>query len=405
MKYVVVLIDGMADEVREDLDGKTPLEYATLPTINEMAKRSELGMVKTVPEGMPPGSDVANLSVIGYDPKKYHTGRSPLEAASVGVDLLDTDVTYRCNLVTVSDDKEFNDRVMLDHSAGDISSKEAEALIKALKESLDTDVATLYKGVSYRNLMVWKDGSTDVNLVPPHDFLEKTVGAHLPSGDHADIILDMTKRSYEILKDHPINKKRIEAGKNPANSVWIWGEGKKPLLDNFQEKYGVKGTVISAVDLIKGIGLSSGLGSIDVEGATGTLETNFDGKAQATVEAIKAGYDYVYVHLEAPDECSHQGDLKGKLEAIEIIDEKIVKFIKNKLDDMAVDYKMMILPDHPTPVSTRTHTSNPVPYMIYESSKADKKPSDEVYCEKNCEATGNYFSDGYKLAEYFLNQK
>lgn len=402
MKYVVVLIDGMADEAREDLGGKTPLEYASLPTINELAKKAELGLVQTVPEGMPPGSDVANLSVIGYDPKQYHTGRSPLEAASVGVELLDTDVTYRCNLVTVSDHKDFNQRVMLDHSAGDISSEEAGELIQALKEALDTEAATLYKGVSYRNLMVWKNGSTEVDLVPPHDFLEKTVGDHLPSGDHGETILEMTKKSYEILSNHPVNKRRIEAGKNPANSVWIWGEGKKPLLDNFQEKYGVKGTVISAVDLIKGIGLSSGLGSIDVEGATGTLETNFEGKAQATIKAFEDGYEYVYVHLEAPDECSHQGDLKGKLQAIEIIDQKIVKVIKEKLDTMAGDYKMMILPDHPTPVRTRTHTSEPVPYLIYESSKNSVVSEDAIYCEKNCKATGRYFTDGYKLAEYFL---
>jgi len=403
MKYVTILIDGMADEETPALDGKTPLEYANIPVINELAKYSELGLVKTVPEGMPPGSDVANLSVMGYAPDVYHTGRSPLEAASVGVELSDTDVTFRCNFVTVSDEKEYSEKTMIDHSAGDITSEEAQELVEALKAELETDEIKYYAGVSYRNLIVWKEGPLEFKLVPPHDFLGKTIKNYLPSGKFGNVIYDMTLRSHEILKNHPVNIARVEKGLNPANSVWIWGEGKKPSLDSFKEKFGVEGAAISAVDLIKGIAICAELESIDIPGATGNLETNFEGKAQGVIDALKAGKDFVYLHLEAPDECGHQGHLGNKIKSIEIIDQKVVKFLKAELDKLGEDYKIMILPDHPTPVRTRTHTSDPVPYMIYDSRDLAEKGS-VAYNERTCGATGNYFPEGCKLAEYFLKE-
>lgn len=405
MKYLTILIDGMADESIESLGGKTPLEYSSIPCIDEMARKSELGMVHTVPQGMQPGSDVANLSVMGYAPDVYHTGRSPLEAVSVGVKLEDTDVTFRCNLVTVSNEEglDYQDRTMLDHSAGEITSEEAEELINFLKPYLEKEELKYYPGVSYRNLIVWENGNTDMTLVPPHDFLEKKIGEFLPQGNFAKEILEMTKKSFELLSSHPINIKRISEGKNPANSIWIWGEGKKPILDPFQEKYKLKGAVISAVDLIKGIAISASLESIDIEGATGNIDTNFEGKAQGVIGAFERGNEFVYLHLEAPDECGHQGDLKEKIRSIEIIDEKIVKVLKAYLDSLDEEYRILLVPDHPTPVRIRTHTMDAVPYLIYDSSKA-KQGSQEGYSEVSCALTNNVFNQGFKLAEYFLEK-
>ena len=403
MKFVTILIDGMADEVIESLGNKTPLEYADIKTINEMAKVSKLGMVHTVPDGMPPGSDVANLSVMGYEPEIYHTGRSPLEAISVGLNLEKEDVTFRCNLVTISEEKEFLERKMIDHSSSDISSEEAKILIDVLKSEFQNEFIEYHCGVSYRNIILWKHGSTNVNLVPPHDFLERKISDYLPSGDNADKILEMTKRSFNILNNHPINIKRKELGLNPANSIWIWGEGKKPILDDFEKKYGVKGSVISAVDLIKGIAIAAGLESIDVEGATGTIHSNFDNKAIACIESLKSGKDYVYLHLEAPDECSHQGNLEEKIKSIEIIDKKIVKYIKENLEIMNEEFKIMILPDHPTPVRLRTHTSESVPFMIYDSRKKENHEFDS-YNEISCEKSKLKFETGQKLAKSFLTK-
>jgi len=400
MKYIVVLIDGMADEAIEKLNNKTPLEYANIPNINALAKSSELGMVHTVPEGMPPGSDVANLSIMGYAPDVYHTGRSPLEAANIGVPMLADDVIFRCNLVTVSDDNLFEDKVMIDHSASDITTEEAVQLMASLREALEDDTHKFYDGTSYRNIVVWHKGHLELKLVPPHDFLEQTLSDYVPKG--AEWIVDFEKKSYEILKNHPINLDRVKRGLNPANMMWIWGEGRKPKLDAFNKLYGVEGVTISAVDLIKGIGRCAAMDAIEVEGATGTIHTNFEGKARAVIEALDK-VDYVYLHLEATDECSHQGNLDEKIKAIEIIDHKVIKFLIDELNQKGEDYKMMILPDHPTPVRLRTHTSNPVPYMIYDSRKNNQK-HELNYHEVACESTGNVFTNGPELTKYFINK-
>lgn len=401
MKHVVILIDGMADEKIEKLGNKTPLQAANIPTIDALAKVSELGMVHTVPDGMPPGSDVCNLSIMGYSPEVYHTGRSPLEAVSVGIDLNDTDVTYRCNFVTLSEEDDIADRTMIDHSSSDITSEEAMYLMKDLQLNLNTDIIKYHAGVSYRNLITWENGSTEVKLVPPHDFLEQKLANYLPSGNNADKILEMTKRSFEILNNHPINNSRRERGLNPANSIWVWGEGKKPGLDDFKEKYGLDGSAISAVDLIKGIAICAGLKSVDVEGATGTIRTDFTAKANAVLKELKDGKDYVYLHLEAPDECSHQGNLEEKIESIEIIDEKVVKYLKDELDKLGMDYRFLIVPDHPTPVRLRTHTTNPVPFLIYDSTVSKASGFDE-YSEVSCEASGFEFFKGPLLTKYFI---
>ncbi len=398
MKYIVVLIDGMADEPIESLGGKTPLEYAKIPNINGMAKDSELGLVYTVPKGMPPGSDVANLSIMGYAPDKYHTGRSPLEAANIGIEMRPDDIVFRCNLVTVSEDDDFLNKTMIDHSASDISNEEAAELMNALKDVLEDDAKKFYVGTSYRNIIVWDKGHLNLKLVPPHDFLEQTLSQYVPQG--ADWIWDFEKKSYDILNNHPVNVARRERGLNPANMMWIWGEGKKPKLDLFQDLYGVKGVTISAVDLIKGIGRCAGMEAIEVEGATGTIHTNFKGKADACLEALKDN-DYVYLHLEATDESSHQGNLAEKIEGIEIIDTEVVKYLNEKLKALGIDYRMMILPDHPTPIRTRTHTSEPVPFMIYDSTNI-KKSGLNAYHERSCESTGVAFKTGPELTEYFV---
>jgi len=398
MKHIIVLIDGMADEPIEALGGKTPLEYAKLPNINALASVSEMGMVHTVPKGMAPGSDVANLSIMGYAPDKYHTGRSPLEASNIGVEMLDDDIVFRCNLVTVSNDQVYEDKIMIDHSASDISNEEAAVLINDLRAQFETHDKKLFVGTSYRNIIVWHGGHLDLKLVPPHDFLEQTLVKYIPKG--AEWIWDMQKKSYDFLNAHPINQKRIERGLNPANMMWIWGEGKKPQLDPFEDLYGLKGVTISAVDLIKGIGKCAGMKALEVEGATGTIHTNFKGKADACLKALD-DYDFVYLHLEAPDECSHQGNLNEKIKSIEIIDDKVVGYLRQALDQKNIDYKMMILPDHPTPVHLRTHTSDPVPFMIYDSRK-EKKSRQNAYHEKSCTATGMTFSSGPDLTHYFV---
>lgn len=401
MRYLIVLIDGMADEPMSELNNKTPLQYAEIHTINTLAKQSELGMVQTIPKGMPPGSDVANLSIMGYAPEIYHTGRSPLEAVNIGISLNSEDVIYRMNLVTVSDHDLFERKVMVDHSASDITNEEARVLIGDLKEQLETDRISVFPGTSYRNILVEKEGSLDVSLTPPHDFLEKSLNDYLPKSKD-NWIMDFTKRSYEILSQHPINKKRIADGLNPANCAWIWGEGKKPLLDDFKEKYGQVGATISAVDLIKGIGISAGLKAIDVEGATGTLHTNFKGKAEACIQAFREGIDFVYLHLEATDESSHQGNLKDKIKGVEIIDQDIVAYLKTALDQDNVPYNIMILPDHPTPIRLRTHTSNPVPYLLYRSNNLEKNSLS--FNEIDCASTGLLYNSGPKLMKHFMNK-
>ena len=403
MKYIVILGDGMADYPVDYFDGKTILEVAQKPTIDYMCSHGELGMCKTVQDGMKPGSDVANLSVMGYDTSKCYTGRSPLEAASIGVKMLDNDVTFRTNLVTLSDEENYEDKTMLDYSAGEITTEEAAELIKAIANELDTDVIKYYPGISYRHLCVWNGGSTDVELTPPHDISDRKITDYLPKGEGAEKLLEMMKKSEEILKNHPVNKARIEKGLNPANSIWVWGEGTKPSVDNFYEKYGVKGSVISAVELIKGIAKCAGMESIDVEGATGNCETNWEGKAQAALDVLLNGSDFVYLHMEAPDEMGHQGKPDKKKEAVETIDEVVVKFLKDELEKRGIEYKMLIMPDHPTPISLKTHVSDPVPYVIYDSTKTDGG-SGLCYTEKNGESTGIFTEKGYTLMDKFLGK-
>ena len=405
MKYVVILGDGMADYPSNALGGRTPLEAADKPNIDDLCKRGKLGLVKTVPDGMKPGSDVANLSMMGYAPDKYYTGRSPLEALSIGIDLKDTDLAIRCNLVTLSDEENYADKTMLDYSAGEISTEEARQLIEYLQQNLGDEYIDFYAGVSYRHCLVAHNAETGTDFTPPHDISDKKIADYLPKGEYGDIFLDIMTDSYNLLKDHPINKKRIEQGLKPANSIWLWGEGTRPQLMPFEEKYGIKGAVISAVDLIKGIGIGAKMKVIEVEGATGTYKTNFKGKAEAAIEALKDGYDYVYIHMEAPDECGHQGDVDNKVRSIELIDGIVVKYVKEQLDLMNEDYKILIAPDHPTPLSLKTHTSDPVPFIIY-ARKAGEEQSPATgapYSEENGKDTGLIFSTGEELMEEFLH--
>ena len=396
MKYLVMLCDGMADEPNEALGNSTPMEKANKPCMNSLAAKAEVGIVKTVAEGLKPGSDVANLSVLGYEPAVYYSGRSPLEAASIGIDLKDTDVTLRCNLVTLSDDEDYENKTILDYCADDISSEEAKILIEYIQEKLGNDVFRFYPGVSYRHCLVWSNGNPHPGvLTPPHDITGKVITDYIPKGEAVDELYDLMKKSYDLLKDHPVNQARIARGKRPANSIWLWGEGTKPLLDNFSEKFGIKGSMISAVDLLKGIAICAGMNSVDVDGATGYLDTNFDGKCKAAIEEFKNGADLVYVHVEAPDECGHRGEIENKVKAIEMIDEHIlgpvVEFLKG-YDDFAV----LVCPDHPTPLSIRTHTSTPVPYLIYDS-KNEINSGVKVFCEKEARETGNYIEKGFTM--------
>lgn len=403
MKYLVMLCDGMADEPNEALGNSTPMEKANKPCMNSLAAKAEVGIVKTVAEGLKPGSDVANLSVLGYEPAVYYSGRSPLEAASIGIDLKDTDVTLRCNLVTLSDDEDYENKTILDYCADDISSEEAKILIEYIQEKLGNDVFRFYPGVSYRHCLVWSNGNPHPGvLTPPHDITGKVITDYIPKGEAVDELYDLMKKSYDLLNDHPVNQARIARGKRPANSIWLWGEGTKPLLDNFSEKFGIKGSMISAVDLLKGIAICAGMNSVDVDGATGYLDTNFDGKCKAAIEEFKNGADLVYVHVEAPDECGHRGEIENKVKAIEMIDEHIlgpvVEFLKG-YDDFAV----LVCPDHPTPLSIRTHTSTPVPYLIYDS-KNEINSGVKVFCEKEARETGNYIEKGFTMMNYFLTK-
>lgn len=401
MKYIVILCDGMADEPLEELGGRTPLEAARTENMDRLAKSSEIGMVQTVPDGMSPGSDTANLSVIGYDPRKYYTGRSPLEALSIGAPMEPSDVSFRCNLVTLSEEEEnYEDRHILDHSSDEISTEEAAELIRALSEGLKRDGYTFYVGTSYRHLLIQKNG-TVVELTAPHDILTKRIGEYLPEDE---VLREMMIKSYDILKDHPINVKRRAEGKNPANSAWFWGAGTRPMLTSFEEKNGVKGAMISAVDLLKGIAAGAGMHNIIVEGANGGLNTNYSGKAEAAVKALtEDGFDFVYVHIEAPDEMGHQGSVERKIQAIENIDEKIIGPVNRALDAEGTAYRMLILPDHPTPIRVRTHTSDPVPYLLYDSTKA--MDGMDTYSEKTGRETGIFEKEGYHLIDHLLSVK
>lgn len=399
MKYIVILGDGMSDYPVPELGNKTPLQVAKKPNIDRLAQYGQLGLVKTVPETLPPGSDVANLSVLGYEPEKYYTGRSPLEAASIGIDLKDTDVTFRTNLVTLSEAERYEDRVMVDYSSDEISTEEAHQLLDTIQAHFNNELYTYYKGISYRHCLLWEKGSLDLDLTPPHDILGKRIADYLPSGKDSLPLLKMMKESQRLLENHPVNLKRKEKGLRPANSIWIWGEGKKPALDPFKDKYGLSGAVISAVDLIKGLGILAGMDSIDVKGATGNIDTNYLGKAQAALDALSQGKDFVFVHIEAPDECGHRYEIDNKVKSIELIDELVVASLIKGLE-VYEDYKILVLPDHPTPLSLRTHTRDPVPYILYQKSRA-KKGSSMTYNEKNAQDTGIFIGSGTDLMAKF----
>lgn len=398
MKYIVVLGDGMADEPIEELGGKTPLAYAKTPNMDRLSKLSEIGMVHTIPDGMKPGSDTANLSVLGYDPKIYYSGRSPLEALSIGVPMEDTDIALRCNIVTLSEEEgPFEKRVIIDHSASEISTEECSVLLEAAARQLGNDIYRFYVGTSYRHCLIWKQGQV-VELTPPHDVLGQVIGAYLPQ-DKA--LREMMEKSYDILVNHPINIERKKKGLNPANCCWFWGAGTKPMLSSFQEKTGKRGMMVSAVDLLKGIAVGAGMGVALVEGANGGLHTNYAGKVEAAVKALtEDGYDFAYIHVEAPDEMGHQGSVERKVLAIEYLDERVVGPVVEKMEAAGEDFRLLLLPDHPTPIRLRTHTAEDVPYMLYDSTKPERHDWD--YNEEEGLKSGNRIAEGHLLMDYFL---
>ncbi|MBR6400693.1 MAG: cofactor-independent phosphoglycerate mutase [Firmicutes bacterium] len=403
MKYLVLLCDGCADYPVEELGGKTPLGASYTPNMDRLAKMGTLGLVKTVADDLKPGSDVANLSVLGYDPHKYYSGRSPLEAGSIGIDMKDTDVSFRCNLVTLSDEPVYEDKTILDYCSDDISTEEAAELIKFLAQHFDNDEFRLYSGVSYRHCLIWDHGTLDVGtLTPPHDITGKPIKGHLPEHPNAKKLYDMMVRSYDLLKDHPVNKARIARGLRPANSMWFWGEGVRKPLAAFADKYGLKASMISAVDLLKGIGKFTGMNVVNVPGATGYMDTNFDGKAQAAIKEFENGSDLVYIHLEAPDECGHRHEVENKKRSLEIIDEKVLGPVLEALEKYD-DYKVLIMPDHPTPLALRTHTNDPVPFLIYKKSVDKTEYSADEYTEETGKNSGLFINDGYTIMEYFIN--
>lgn len=399
MKYIVILGDGMADEPIDALGGKSPLACAETPVMDELASKGEMGMVQNVPAGMAPGSDVANLSVMGYDPAVCYSGRSPLEALSVGVAMEPTDIVLRCNIVTLTEEEPYAKKTILDHSSGEISTADADILMDAIREAFNSDEFQYYTGTSYRHITIWKNG-TMPQLEPPHDHLTQVIGPYLPQETK---LRAMMEKSFDILNTHPLNLERAAKGKNKANSLWFWGAGTKPSLQNFTEKTGLKGAMVSAVDLLKGIAVGAGMKVYQVPGATGSIDTNFEGKAQAAIDALtKDGCDFVYVHVEAPDEMGHQGLLKEKVQSIEYLDRRLIAPMKKAMEDAGEDFRMLVLPDHPTPIRLRTHTGDPVPYVLYDSTRQRK--SIRKYTEAEAEATGNYEPNGYRLIERLLNK-
>ena len=398
MKYIVVLGDGMSDEPIAALGGKTPLEYAATPAMDELASKGEMGMVQNVPAGMSPGSEIANLSVMGYDPLVDFTGRSPLEALSVGVEMEPDDVVFRCNLVTLTEEEPYAQKTILDHSSGEISTADADILMDAIRENFNSNAFQFYTGTSYRHIMVWKHGRL-VRLEPPHDHLAKVIGPWLPQ---EPVLREFMEKSFRILNDHPLNLQRAAQGKHKANSLWYWGAGTRPNLQNFREKTGLKGAMVSAVDLLKGIAVGAGMQVCQVEGATGSIDTNWEGKAQAAIDALlNDGCDFVYIHVEAPDEMAHQGLVEEKVKSIEYLDSRIIAPVKQAMGQAREDYRMLILPDHPNLLRLRTHVGDPVPYVLYDSRK--ERRSLVRYGETEARATGNFEPQGYKLMERFLN--
>lgn len=399
MKYIIILGDGMAGEPLECIGGKTTLEQALTPEMDRLAKLSEIGLVSMVPEGMAPGSDTANLSVLGYNPEVYYTGRSPLEALSIGVGMEEDDVSFRCNLVTLTEDASlpYEDQRIVDHSSDEINTRDAGVLLEVLKEEVLKPGFELYRGTSYRHLLLWKNGH-EMELTPPHDILTNQIREYLP-GD--PMLLAMMKESYRVLKEHPVNLKRKAQGLRPANSAWFWGAGKRPKLPDFQEKTGKRGVMISAVDLLKGIAAGSGMKIVHVEGADGGLHTNYEGKAQAAVRALlDEGYDFAYIHVEAPDEMGHQGSVEKKVRAIEFLDQRLIRIVREAMDASGEPYRLLILPDHPTPIVARTHTADPVPYLLYDRKRPENGA--ESYCERTAVQSGRWEKNGYHLIEHLF---
>lgn len=398
MKYFVLIPDGMADRPQEVFNNKTPMDVACKPEMDFLYKRSLCGTVSNVPEGMVPESDTANLAILSYDPKIYSKGRSPLEAVSMGVEMGEDDTAIRCNLVTLSDEADYFEKSMVDHSADEITTAEADELVKALNEGLSREGLKLHTGVSYRHCLIWEGADDTYSFMRPHDIIGRRIKEYLPDGEY----LEFMKKGYEIIKDHPVNVKRREKGLRPANSPWLWSPGKKPALPSFKEKWGLDGAIISAVDLIKGIGICAGMKVVDVEGATGNYHTNYTGKADAAINCFKEGSDFVYVHVEAPDECGHRGEDTVKVSAIEKIDSLILKPVHDYLENSGEDYKIMVLPDHPTPIEIRTHSMEPVPFFIY-SSKEDKAGG-EIFCESDAESKELYIPDGSTLLNILIEK-
>ena len=402
MKYFVLIPDGMADRSIKELGNMTPMEKAQKPTMDMLAAQSVVGLVSNVPEGMVPESDTANMAILSFDPKEYSRGRSPLEAVSMGLEMQPNETAYRCNVVTLSEEEDYANKIMIDHSADEISTEEADELVASLQDKLGTNYRKFYTGVSYRHCLIWQNGNDKYNFMRPHDILGKCISKYLPKAeDGGQEFLELMQSSYEILKDHPINISRKNRGLRPANSAWLWSPGKKPQLPSFYDKWGLKGAVISAVDLIKGIGICAGMTSIDVPGATGNIHTNFDGKAKAAIQAFSDGYEFVYVHVEAPDECGHRAETENKVKSIELIDQKILKPVYEYLKECGDDFKILVLPDHPTPLEIRTHSSEPVPFLAYSSLK--KAIGVESINEATAAATGLYIPQGHTLIDFIIN--
>ncbi len=398
MKYIIVLGDGMADEPLEALGGKTPIEQANTPMLDMLAPRSEIGMVHTIPNGMKPGSDTANLAVLGYNPRKYYSGRSPLEALSIGVNMKPTDIALRTNIVTLSEGSmPFEQRTIIDHSSGEISTEDAAVLIEAVKKEFQTETYQFYVGTSYRHLLIWDHGEV-IDLAQPHDHLGEVIGPYLPADP---VLLDMMRRSYDILNNHPINVARAEKGLNKANCLWFWGAGTRPALSSFKEKTGKSGVMISAVDLLKGIAVGADMQVINVEGATGSLHTNYEGKAMAAVNALLGGKDFAYIHVEAPDEMGHQGSVEKKIQSIENLDSRVIRVVYDEMNRAGAAFRMLVMPDHPTPIRCRTHTSDPVPYLLYDSTTA-VTDGPQVYNEAAARASGKLVEEGYTLIDHLL---
>lgn len=399
MKYIILLGDGMADRPLEEHNDKTPLNLSHTPCMDQLAGSGTLGMISTIPDGFEPGSDVANMCVFGYDPKQYYTGRAPIEAVSMGIPLSESDIAFRCNLVSFAAAGPVT--LMDDYSAGHITTKDAHRFIGMLKNELDSDVCTLHPGISYRHLLVYKNTDSGVTTCPPHDITGQNIESFLPKGPGAAPVCALMQRSRELLTDHSLNRERLSQGEKPVSSIWLWGQGTAVQLPSFQKKYGLNGSVISAVDLIKGLGISAGLDSIEVPGATGYLDTNYSGKVSAAFEALKTR-DFVYLHVEAPDEASHKGSLVEKIQAIEDFDSKIVKPVLDGLSQRGEPFRMLLLPDHPTPLSLKTHSSEPVPFILYDSTDTCGKPLKQSYCEADARETGIHITEGWTLMDRFI---